>query len=154
MPRLVAAAPVVAAAAASLLAAAPAAADLLRVPVDAARVVRLPAEADAIVVGNPLIADVSPHDARLLIVTGKTFGATNLIVLDQAGRAIFDADIEVTGGEPGRVTLHRGRSRESYHCAPSCEAVAVVGDDPEYFGEVIEGVQTTSRAADTAAADN
>ena len=50
--------------------------------VDQATLVRLDRPAAEIVVGNPSIADVSVQSSKLLVITGKSFGETNLIVMD------------------------------------------------------------------------
>ena len=55
-----------------------------------AKIVKLARPADTIVVGNPQIADASVQDATTVILTGKGFGVTNLVVLDQSGVPIVD----------------------------------------------------------------
>ena len=53
---------------------------------DQARLVQLPERAANVVIGNPLIADVSIQPGGLTVVTGKSYGATNFIVTDKNGR--------------------------------------------------------------------
>jgi Flp pilus assembly secretin CpaC len=49
---------------------------------DQSQLVKLPRPAAEIIIGNPSIADVTVQNGNLLVVTGKTFGITNMIVLD------------------------------------------------------------------------
>lgn len=117
----------------ALCAAAPAAAVDLTIEVDHARTIRLPESASAVIVGNPLIADVTPHDDTLFLITGKSFGSTNIIALDQDGRQIYSADVRVVSSSDGRLTMHRGLARESYHCVANCERIPVPGDNTATF---------------------
>ncbi len=99
-------------------------------------ILRLPAAASAVVIGNPSIADVSVHAADTLFVVGRGYGETNLIVLDQQGRTLMDADIQVsqsTSSQSVRV-FNRG-SRQSFNCAPSCQPAPVLGDSPDFIGD-------------------
>jgi len=98
-------------------------------------VVYLPANAGAVVVGNPEIADVSIHSANTIFVVGRGYGETNLIVLNSAGHKIMDADIQVTNNLPSRgVRLYNGKERETYNCAPYCLPAPVLGDSPQFLG--------------------
>ena len=74
-------------------------------------VVYLPANAGAVVIGNPEIADVSVHSANTIFVVGRGYGETNLIVLDAAGHKIMDADIQVVNNLPASgVRIYNGKS--------------------------------------------
>ena len=44
---------------------------------------QLPERASTIVVGNPLIADLTIQPGGLAVITGKGYGATNFVVLDR-----------------------------------------------------------------------
>ena len=57
----------------------------IAVNVDQAKLVKLPTRVSTIVVGNPLIADVTLQPGGLIVVTGKGYGATNFIAMDRAG---------------------------------------------------------------------
>jgi len=106
-----------------------ASAQTFRVPADHAALIRLPGEAAAIVVGNPQIADASLYDARTIFITGKIYGRTNLIALNDAGRVLYTADLVVTQSERGLVQVFRNTERESYVCDPVCQAVPLIGDE-------------------------
>jgi hypothetical protein len=108
--------------------------------IDQARLVRLKRDTTQIIVGNPAIADVSAQDSRLLVITGKSYGTTNLIALDADGGEIFSARLAVREGEARQVTLYRGTSRQSYHCAPDCQRTLSLGDDKAAFEQLAETV--------------
>lgn len=99
-------------------------------------VVYLPANAGAVVIGNPEIADVSIHSANTIFVVGRGFGETNLVVLNAAGHKIMDADIQVVNNLPAHgVRIYNGSERETYSCAPYCQPSPVLGDSPQFIGE-------------------
>jgi len=97
-------------------------------------VVYLPANAGAVVIGNPEIADVSIHSANTIFVVGRGYGETNLVVLNSAGHKIMDADIQVVNNLPRQgVRLYNGKERETYNCAPYCQPAPVLGDSREFL---------------------
>ena len=61
-----------------------------------------------IVVGNPSIADVSVQSGKVLVVTGKSFGETNLIVMDADGKVVVNRQLIVQEPRTGFVTMYRG----------------------------------------------
>jgi Flp pilus assembly secretin CpaC len=110
------------------------------VTIDQARLIRLGSDAAQIIVGNPAIADVAAQNARLLVVTGKSYGTTNLIALDSEGREIFSARLGVHEGDVRQITLYKGTARQSYHCAPDCLPVLSLGDDKARFEQLADTV--------------
>src|SRR5215210_5103515 len=62
-----------------------AATDTVVVLLDQAKIVKLAPGAQTIIVGNPGIADVTVQKNGVLIVTGKSYGVTNVIALDAEG---------------------------------------------------------------------
>jgi len=113
----------------AIVCAAPVAAHDLAVAVEHAEVIRLPAEASAIVVGNPSIADALVHDGRTLVVTGRLQGRTNVIAIDRVGRIIYERDIVVSNPVSGQVALFRGPNRSTLSCGAVCDEVPRVGGD-------------------------
>jgi Flp pilus assembly secretin CpaC len=79
-------------------------ADPFTVKVDQTVTLKLSAPANSVVIGNATVADVSVHDAKTLLVTGKAVGSTILTVLDRAGNTIYTNQL-VVGGEDSRVHL-------------------------------------------------
>ena len=49
---------------------------------DQSQILRLPTPVSELIIGNPSIADVAIQGPDLLVITGKTFGVTNVIALD------------------------------------------------------------------------
>ena len=111
---------------------------------DEATLMRLPNRVAMVVIGNPLIADASIQPGGLMVITGKGYGTTNLIVLDRNGTVLMEKSIEVRGPRDNLVVLYRGVERESYSCTPDCERRITLGDSNTYFEAVIN--QTGSRS--------
>ena len=109
---------------------------VIAVTVDNAKVMRLPEKTRTVIVGNPIIADVSLQKNGILILTGKSFGATNLIALDGAGEMLAESTISVQAPQASVVMVQRGLDRESYSCTPNCQPSVQLGDSTKYFGEV------------------
>ena len=81
----------------------------IEVTMNQAKIVKLSRAADTIVVGNPAIADASVQDASTIVLTGKGFGVTNLVVLDQEGRPIVDEQITVVRQDASSVRIYQTR---------------------------------------------
>jgi Flp pilus assembly secretin CpaC len=112
--------------------------DLISVSVDQAKLVRFPDKIATIVVGNPLIADVTLQPGGLVVVTGKGYGATNVIAMDRAGTVLMDRTVQVEGPSDKVVTIYRGVNRESYSCAPVCQRRVTLGDGEGYFKSTMD----------------
>ena len=112
---------------------APASAQDLIVKYDQSQLLRLPRPVAEIIIGNPTIADVTVQASNLLVITGKTFGITNIIALDAERNIIQDQRIMVIREDQKVVNVQKGAKRESYNCAPMCNPSLVVGDDQAYF---------------------
>jgi hypothetical protein len=135
---------------ASLIGAAPAQADTLSINVDQAQIMRLPEKIATIIIGNPLIADATLQSGGILVVTGKGFGATNLLALDRSGRVVMEKTVQVLGPAPGDiVTVYKGVERESYSCAPNCERRITLGDSPGFFNTTLTQSATRNGQAST-----
>src|SRR3984893_14807579 len=87
--------------------------DKIAVSVDQAKLVKLPTGIATVVVGNPLIADVTLQNGGIVVVTGKGYGATNFIAIDRAGEILMDRVIQVESPTDQDVTVYRGVERES-----------------------------------------
>ena len=94
---------------------------------------RLPRPAAEIIIGNPSIADVTVQSGNLLVVTGKSFGITNFIVLDAERSVIWDSRVLVRRDDVKVVNLQRGINRRSFNCTPQCNPQIVIGDEAAYF---------------------
>ncbi len=119
----------------------------ITVNVNMARVLRISAPAATVIVGNPGIADVTIQDPQTLILTGKSYGQTNLIVLDSVGEPIADTLIEVSQMQAGVMTVYQGQNRTSLACAPVCQPIVMMGDDNSFSGETLASSQLVQSAA-------
>ena len=117
------------------------------VKVNMARVLRINAPASTVIIGNPAIADVTIQDPQTLVLTGKAYGQTNLIVLDNRGSPIADTLIEVVQDQAGIVTVYMGDRRTSLSCEPTCQPTIMLGDDSDFTGTTIGSSQTIAAAA-------
>ncbi len=100
---------------------------------DQSQLLRLPRPVAEVIIGNPSIADVSIQGGNLLVVTGKTFGMTNIIALDAERNIIQDQRVLVERDEKRIINVHRGSLRQSYSCTPNCSSTLTIGDDVAYF---------------------
>jgi Flp pilus assembly secretin CpaC len=140
-------------ASATVLGAAPAKAEDLIVKYDQSQLLRLPRPASEIIIGNPAIADISVQSGNLLVITGKTFGITNIIALDAERNVIQDQRVLVKRDEAKVVNLQRGTERQSYNCTPQCNPSITIGDESKYFDFIASSSQKkigfSSREADS-----
>src|SRR5262249_35804792 len=113
-------------------------ADPIAVIVDQATLVKLPDKVAALVVGNPLVADVSLQPGGTMVVTGKGYGATNVVAIDRAGAVLLDRMIQVDAPSEKLVTVYRGINRETYSCTPVCQQRITLGDGTDYFKSTLD----------------
>lgn len=116
------------------------------VTVDQAFVLRLDSPAGAVVIGNPAIADATIMDTQTLVITGRSFGTTNLIVLNGNGETILEQTITVQGAH-NQVTVYRRDVRQSYSCTPICAPTLNVGDAQPAFELTNEQIQARANLA-------
>ncbi len=117
------------------------------VSLDRARIVKVPAGTQTLIIGNPLVADVTMLKGNgSMVVSGRSFGSTNLISLDSSGNAIDETTIKVVAGNQSLVVL-RGMSQESYSCNPRCAPTVALGDDSKFLSEGIGNIRTRTGAA-------
>ena len=107
--------------------------EAITVHLDQAKVLKVPERTATLVVGNPLIADVSVQPGGIMVLTAKSHGATNLVALDRAGMTLAEHPVQVLGPIDNMVVLYRGIERESYSCNPTCERRITLGDSQNYF---------------------
>ncbi|WP_250955688.1 pilus assembly protein N-terminal domain-containing protein [Rhizobium sp. CG5] len=110
--------------------------DLLRVYMDHARVLKLDRPVSKVIVGNSKVADATVADSKTIVLTGRSFGTTNLVLLDSEGNAIVDERILVSIDEGNSVRVFKQTQRTVLSCTPNCEQHSDTGS-------------TTSTAAST-----
>jgi len=94
----------------------------IEVTMNQAKIVKLTRAADTIVVGNPAIADAAVQDASTIVLTGKGFGVTNLVVLDRDGSPIIDEQVTVVRQAASSVRIYRRAQIQTMSCTPYCES--------------------------------
>ncbi|CAG0988693.1 MAG: hypothetical protein F9K19_13105 [Rhizobiaceae bacterium] len=94
----------------------------IEVLMNQAKIVKIARPADTIVIGNPMIADASVQDATTIVLTGKGFGVTNLVILDADGSPIVDEQVIVSRHDPRSVRVYRRSDIQTLSCTPYCES--------------------------------
>ncbi|MBW6423531.1 pilus assembly protein N-terminal domain-containing protein [Rhizobium sp. XQZ8] len=94
---------------------------LLRVFMNHARVLKLDRPVSKVIVGNSNVADATVADSTTIVLTGRAFGTTNLVLLDAEGNAIADERILVSIDEGNTVRVFRQVQRTILSCTPNCE---------------------------------
>lgn len=94
----------------------------IEVTMNQAKIVKLSRAADTIVIGNPAIADAAVQDASTVVLTGKGFGVTNLVVLDSDGSPIIDEQVTVVRQAASSVRIYRRADVQTMSCTPYCES--------------------------------
>jgi hypothetical protein len=119
-------------------------ADTVKINVDSAHLLKLPAGVATIVIGNPLIADATLQNGGMLVITGKGYGSTNLLALDGHGHVLMSKSVQVLGPRPDHlIVVYKGIKRETWSCVHECEPRNTLGDDQTYFAGSLG--QTTAR---------
>jgi Flp pilus assembly secretin CpaC len=127
-------------------------AEPIAVNLDQAKIIKVPERAATVVIGDPLIADLSVQPGGIAVITGKGYGATNVIVMDSTGAVLMEKSIEVKGPRDPIVVVYRGVSRNTYSCTPECSPRITLGDDTDYFTKTLADTASRNTQAMSAAA--
>lgn len=95
--------------------------EMLNVFMNQARVLKLDRPVSKVIIGNSDVADATVADAKTIVLTGRSFGTTNLVILDTDGNAIVDERILVSIDEGNTVRVYRQTVRSVLSCTPNCE---------------------------------
>jgi Flp pilus assembly secretin CpaC len=93
----------------------------IQVMMNQAKIVKVARPIDTIVIGNSAIVDASVQDQQTIVLTGKGFGQTNVVVLDQQGAPIVDQQVTVSRQDAGSVRIYRRAQIQTLSCTPYCE---------------------------------
>lgn len=94
---------------------------MMKVFLNHAKVLKLDRPVSKVIVGNSKVADATVADSQTIVLTGKAFGTTNLVLLDGEGNALLDERILVSIDEGNTVRMFRQTERTVLSCTPSCE---------------------------------
>lgn len=130
----------------SLTSAAEAASDVT-ILADQAKIIQVTGQPGTVVVGNPSIADVSVQGERVVLM-GRNYGVTNVIILDREGRQLAALDVTVQITDKNAVHVFKAGGRMSLACAPVCEQTLQVGDEvTKVFEPLAKEITTKSGIA-------
>ena len=119
------------------------AAEVVDVVLDQVKIIQLPENVVTLVIGNPLVVDVTMlRGNNKMILTGKAFGQTQIVALDGAGEAIGESLIKVSADDTKNLVVQRGLERESYHCHQRCQLTYALGDATRHMGETAGQIQS------------
>lgn len=114
---------------------------------DQAKIIAVSGQPGTVVVGNPSIADVTVQDDRVVLM-GRNYGVTNLIILDREGNQLAALDVTVQITDKNAVQVFKAGGRMTLACAPMCEQTLQVGDDStRVFDPLTRQMQTKSDIA-------
>jgi Flp pilus assembly secretin CpaC len=115
--------------------------DIVSVKIGQARIIKLPPRTKTLVIGNPIVADVTLIKGNeLMTITGKSFGDTNMIALDTNGEPLAESIIRVSNLEDALI-MQVGAERRSYACDPRCQPTVKMGDAATYTTGVMGQIQ-------------
>ncbi len=122
--------------------------EVIDIAIDFAKVYQLDEPANTIIIGNPSIADATlGQEKTILVLTGKTAGTTNLIAIGPDGEEVINKTLRVASDVRQLTTVFYGAQRQTFSCAPVCEQVISVGDDPNKFDAAKDQIQTRHQFA-------
>jgi hypothetical protein len=123
------------------------AAESITVTLDEARIIKLPDRAATVVIGNPIIADLSVQTGGIAVVTGKGYGRTNIIAMDRTGAVLMERTVLIQEPQQNVVVVYRGVERNTYSCTPICDPRLTLGDVPAFFNETLAEIGTRNSIA-------
>jgi len=122
--------------------ASPAFAAQLNVPMNETSVVVVEGDPTHVIVGNPMVADITLVNGHTVVIHGRVFGNTDVRVLNDAGETLADISVSVTDNWRGGVALHMGNPTPNaragsvnYTCNPVCVRALHPGDETVEAGD-------------------
>lgn len=132
------------------------AAGLIEVSLGLSQVIGPVADMSTVIIGDDGVADVTLAGGGTIILTGRSIGTTNLIVLDEAGRELLDSALHVVPQDRRPTTnirVVKGFSdAQNYLCAAEAGCTAVKNSSPTMVAAVDSGDGTGSEPLDVPAA--
>jgi len=109
----------------------------IKVRLDETTLMKVPERTATVIIGNPLIADVTIQPGGLMAVNGRGYGVTNFIALDRSGVTLSEKKVVVKGADSRTVVVYRGVERNTYSCSPSCDPRVTLGDSSNFFAATL-----------------
>ena len=88
-----------------------------------AKVYRVSRPAGTVIVGDPNIVKATMQDLKTLILTGKEYGSTNIIVLDTDGQPMIDELVIVQSNQESSVNVFTQTQVTTIACGKVCQPV-------------------------------
>lgn len=123
---------------------------LMKITLNQITMVKLDEQISDALIGNPSIADITIQNNSTFIITGKSYGRTNIILLNKDGETIFNKWVHVDDDTRNVVRIQRGGARLSYTCTPNCQPTPTLGDDPKYLKSLSGNLQTKLKTINNA----
>ena len=95
----------------------------LQISLNHAKVFRISQPAGTVIVGDPRILAATIDDLQTLVLSGKAYGSTNLIVLDQDGQPLLDEVVVVQTNEDATVQIITPDGPKRMACSTICEPI-------------------------------
>jgi Flp pilus assembly secretin CpaC len=92
-------------------------------------VVKLPSNVATIVVGNPLLVDVHLTSRGNIVVTGKSYGETNIILLDGAGTVLMQPTVLVRSQNNNEVVYRGAKKNDDAPTEPAAPNPSILRVD-------------------------
>ncbi|HLK23330.1 MAG TPA: pilus assembly protein N-terminal domain-containing protein [Caulobacteraceae bacterium] len=92
----------------------------LTLEVSRSRRLVLPGVASTVSIADPAIVDVAILDSHSIVVVGKAFGVTDIVITDHSGRLLMNSRVSVVPMDTQRLTVIRGPAAADYVCVSRC----------------------------------
>jgi len=119
----------------------------LSVTLNYASLIKVPEATTTLVIGNPTVADAAVQRNHVLVITGKSYGSTNILALDKNGTPLRQIKVQVKASPDQTLTVQRGMDRQTYSCTPRCEQVLTLGDSADSFGALTGQINSRNSSA-------
>lgn len=87
--------------------------------------------ASQIVLGNPIIADITVRDDKFIFISGKSPGRTNMLVYDRSGELSEQYILVVRDPNAYLTVFHGAENKAHFDCEPLCQRVLRIEDSGE-----------------------
>lgn len=121
----------------------------MKITLNQVTLVKLEDQISDALIGNPAIADITIQNNSTFIITGKSYGRTNIILLNKDGDKIFNKWVHVDDDSRNVVRIQRGAARLSYTCTPNCQPTPTLGDDPAYLQSLTGNLKTKLKSIES-----